>query len=594
MRIGIRGKLLAMFTLLIVVPVAVLGALSYSQTQVMEAMVMMGSKELLTRHSPRVAETFQETEDLLAQVAASPEVQLNKVQPGVIWEKYTHLPVVNRPELVQYFADRFAKLPQENRYVTRTFMATPDGAYYAAPLPDPKTEDLSRFDPREENWYKQAEESHNQTVWTDTVYDEAAQTNRITLARAVLDETGKLVGVVGFDLDLRQLTAGARQSIAINTLIIAGGAIVLGLGCAYWFTTGLTRRIAQIQQGLEQIAAGDYAVEVSVSGRDELTEASHSFNRMVTSVRSLLMQFRSAVAQVRHSSDEVSSHTRQNVQQIEDGVRAVNEIAAGASLQAVQIEASVRTISEVTQLTEEMAAGFETVREAGDQAHAASRQGLEELQAMESTVARADQSVQHVVRRILELHQKSVQVRDIIGIITGIARQTNLLALNAAIEAARAGEHGRGFAVVADEVRKLAEQSARSAEEITGLLQEIGADIDQSVETMNGMQEAMQGQSNAFGKVKEQFADITTHVDLIKEKTAAVTAFMHQVHQKQTEMTASMETIAGVSEESAASAEEVAASSESTARSFSSLEAAADELRRAAEQLEQELNKFHV
>jgi methyl-accepting chemotaxis protein len=594
MRIGIRGKLLTMFALLIVVPVAVLGAVSYSQTQVMEATVLMGSKELLAQHSPRVAETFQETEELLAGVAASPDVQLNKIQPGVIWEKYTNLPPVNRPELVQHFADRFGKIQRENQYVTRTFMAMPDGAYYVAPLPDPKTENLSAYDPRQESWYKQAEGNLNQIVWTDSTFDETNNTNRITLARAVVDEKGKLVGVVGFDLDLRQLTTAARQSIAVHTLVIAGAAIVIGLGLAYWFTSGLTRRISQIKQGLEQIAAGDYAVEVTVSGRDELTEASRSFNGMVSSVRSLLVQFQNAVTQVRLSSDEVSHHTKQNLQQVEDGVRAVSEIAAGASLQAMQIEESVRAIGDVKQLTDDMAAGFETVREASEQAHSASRQGLEQLQAMESTVSLTVQSVQHVVQRIRELQQKSVRVGDIIEIITGIARQTNLLALNAAIEAARAGENGRGFAVVADEVRKLAEQSGRSAEEITELLQEIEADIDQSVVTMNAMQEAIHGQSGAFDKVKVQFHGISSHVDLIQERTADVTAYMRQVHQKQTEITANMESIASVSEQAAASAEEVAASSESTAQSFASLEAAAEQLRCAAEQLEQELTKFHL
>lgn len=593
-RLGIRGKLLTMFALLIVVPIAVLGAVSYTQTQVMEAMVLMGNRESLSRHSAQVAETFAETEDQLQRLAASPDVQINQIKPGVIWEKYTHLPAVNRPELVQYFADSFDKVLRENEYVSRSFMAMENGAFYVAPIPDPKVEDLSTYDPSKEEWFQQAVEKKDQVIWTESTFHEKTKVNQITLVRAVLDEKGEVVGVVGFDIDLRQLTAIARQGIAINTLLIAGAAIVIGLGLAYWFTTGLTRRIKQMQQGLEQIAAGNYDVQVEVQGRDELTDASRSFNGMVASVRSLLVQFKQAVEQLHHSSDEVSRHTRQSVEQIADGVRAVNEIAIGASQQAIQIEESVRYIGDVKQLTDEMASGFDTVRQVSGQAHQASQEGLQQLQTMEETVMMTDQSVHVVVQRIRELQQKSGRVRDIIEIITGIASQTNLLALNAAIEAARAGEHGRGFAVVADEVRKLAEQSGRSAEEIAKLLHAIGTDIDQSVETMFGMQRVMHEQTNAFDKVKIQFREICSHIDTIQDKTSVVTVLLDQIHQKQGEITANMESVASVSEQSAASAEEVAASSEATAESFRTLEAAAEQLRAAAEQLEQELKKFLV
>ncbi|NGQ96993.1 methyl-accepting chemotaxis protein [Brevibacillus sp. SYP-B805] len=591
LQLGIRGKLLWMFALLIILPLSTLGLVSYSNTQIMETMVFMGTKEALSAQSPDLARQFASFEAALEKLAASPDVRIDKIKPGVVWDKYPNLPAVNRPEFNQYFVDYFSKVAHQHDFVEHVFLATDEGAYYIAPIAP--HENFSIFNPKEEGWYRQAVEK-KQTVWSFPRFDVSSGMNTITVARPVLDEQGNMLGVVGFDVNLRAMAIAARQGIATNTLMITAAAILVGMAAALLFTTRLTRRIKQMQAGLEQVAAGDYTAELNVTGRDEMAEVSDSFNHMVHSVRGLLAQLQKAVAQLHESSDQVTHHTRLNVQQMEEGVRAVNEIANGAAMQAEQIEKSVALVGDVKEMTDVMTASIAQMREVSMRAHGASETGLVQMQEMDHTVGECERAVTQVVGTIRSLQQKSLRVSDMIGLINHIASQTNLLALNAAIEAARAGEHGRGFAVVADEVRKLAEQSRHSTEEITALLQDISADIDLSVETMNGMQGAIEHQTHAFGRVQAQFREITAFVNKIQAQTQQLAAFMEQIDLKQSEMVGSMESIANVSQQTAASAEEVAATTDERLKSFAVLEAAAQQLRDAAERLDRELQKFTV
>jgi methyl-accepting chemotaxis protein len=590
-QVGIRGKLLLMFALLIIVPLSALGILSYSNTQIMETMVFMGTKDSLSEQSPELAKQFASFEQELEQIATSPEVRIDKIQPGVVWDKFPNLPDVNRPELTQYFNDYFPKVTSRIKFVDRAFMATDDGAYYLAPVR--QNENFSSINPTTESWYRQAVVNKG-PVWSFPKFDVTSGMNNITVARAVTDEQGKVLGVVGFHINLRAMAIDARQGIATHTLFITAIAIVIGMTAAYFFTTGLTRRIKQMQAGLEQVAAGNYTIELKATGKDEIAEVSNSFNHMAHSVRALLVQLQGAVAQLNESSDQVTHHTRLSLLQMEEGVRAVNEIAIGASTQAEQIEMSVGLVGDVKEMIEEMSASIAEMREVSDRAHGASDSGLVQMREMERTVSESEQAVTQVVGTIRQLQQKSLRVSDIIGLINDIASQTNLLALNAAIEAARAGEHGRGFAVVADEVRKLAEQSRQSTEEITALLQDISEDIDQSVETMNGMQGAIDHQTNSFGRVKTQFQEISSFVNNIQAQAQQLAAFMEQIDHKQSEMVSHMESIASVSQQSAASAEEMAATTEQRAKSFAILEESARQLREAAENLEREMRKFTV
>ncbi|MFS0655364.1 methyl-accepting chemotaxis protein [Bacillus sp. 179-C3.3 HS] len=394
----------------------------------------------------------------------------------------------------------------------------------------------------------------------------------------IKNEAGEPIGIFYTGANQSMITQ-MLQSFFVQFIIVLVLSLIVSAIIISIFTKRIQTRLQKLASAIKSAGEGDLTINVTDPTGDELSDLAVHFNKMREKLNQTILNVMNTSELVATSSEQLSASAEETSAASEKITHTIQEVAQSSEEQSSQMTASEHTMTQVADELKNITENAEQMASRSQFAQEKAQKGVENIGEVNSQMTSIAKSIEENGTAIQALETRSVEIDHISKIITDIADQTNLLALNAAIEAARAGEHGKGFAVVADEVRKLAEESQSSSNMISHLISEIQKEMKHSTSAIKRVrEEAAQGAvlishtEASFTDIQQsmrEIADGIQHLSRASQKIAAYTNDAKQTFASITEgvkMTSEhSQQVAGLTEEQFAAMEEVTASSEALA-----------------------------
>lgn len=356
--------------------------------------------------------------------------------------------------------------------------------------------------------------------------------------------------------DLLSFVSGTK--VFVYTMLIIG--MGMGLALAWAVSFMITTPLSNAVEAMKDIAEGegDLTSRLEVNGKDEIGQLAESFNGFIMKVQGLIREVTSSTSQLSAAAEEMSMIT--------------SETHNGVQRQQTETALVATAINEMSSTVHEVAQNAETAASGASQADKQSEQGKQIVSSTVSSIKALASEVETASTVIAQLEKDSESIGSVLEVIRGIAEQTNLLALNAAIEAARAGEQGRGFAVVADEVRSLASRTQESTQEIQEMIERLQKGSRDAVTAMEAGQEQAQQTVEQASEAETSLNEISTAVAQINEMNAHIAEASRQQGEVVEEINKNIVNITQVADESANGADQLSTASEEMANLAVNLE----------------------
>ncbi|MEC2077158.1 HAMP domain-containing methyl-accepting chemotaxis protein [Metabacillus fastidiosus] len=377
-------------------------------------------------------------------------------------------------------------------------------------------------------------------------------------------------------------------------LAVITAAMAVSITIGLMISRSIVNPIKRIQKLMVRAESGDFSISGSYRSKDEVGQLVTSFNKMIMGLREMIRTVNETSETVAASSQELSASAEHSAKASEHISLTIQQLAVGSNHQLQSVEESTYVINEMTDYAEQITRNAEEMTESANETAEISIEGKQSIDKVMHQMNSINENVTGLGSSIKGLSERSVEIGKINEVITAIAGQTNLLALNAAIEAARAGEQGKGFAVVADEVRKLAEQSANSAEQITNLIQMIQHETNETITSMNSATKEVQGGLEVVQEAGQSFEKIEASINGVVTQIKDIASAINELSSRSTQIADSIHTVKTVAEESAASNQNVTAATEEQLASMEEIETSAANLAKISEQLQGLILKFKI
>ncbi|MFO1446454.1 methyl-accepting chemotaxis protein [Bacillus sp. Bva_UNVM-123] len=408
------------------------------------------------------------------------------------------------------------------------------------------------------------------------------------------ERNGEIIAISAIDFNAEIITE-RTWSMSSSTIFVGIASLLIAALIIILFVRRTILPLRRLTEYTKQISQGDLSIEMqTIKATGEVHTLNENFNAMVTNLKSALQQTSATSKELAASTEELSVGSSEITKIVDEVSKTFQDIAESANDQSKEAESIQNVFQKITERTNEMTERIQITSQDSLEVSSFAMKGNTIIVESMEQMGHIQSSTEDIALTMRELKGKSNSINDILNIIMNISKQTHLLALNASIESARAGEHGKGFAIVAEEIRSLAEETSSSIESIKSIIYEIGSKTEEAVNlTEKGNRivhegiEKVKNAGDSFNQIKESTKKLSEDVVTVLNATVSIKDEIKEANHQVTN-------IASISKDISNQMQNVAASSEEQAASMEEISAATQTLVNMANDMESLANQFKL